>query len=73
MKAVDKYHKWVEWSQEDQTYIGRCPDVITGIHGDDPIKLYVELHEVVQEVLDYLQANNKPLPPIMTKPMREIA
>ena len=43
MKASDQYHKWVEWSEEDQTYIGKCPDLLTGIHGDDPVRLYSEL------------------------------
>ena len=47
MKKSNQYHKWVEWSEEDQTYIGKCPDVITGIHGDDPVQLYRELCEVV--------------------------
>ncbi len=36
MKRSDQYHKWVEWSDEDEAYIGKCPDLITGIHGDDP-------------------------------------
>ena len=39
MKKSDLYHKWVEWSEQDQIYIGKCPDLITGIHGDDPVKL----------------------------------
>ena|SRR2546427_7457200 len=42
MKEIDQYNKWVEWSDEDQTYIGKCPDLITGIHGDDPVKLYAK-------------------------------
>jgi len=29
MKESDLYHKWVKWSEEDHTYIGKCPDVIT--------------------------------------------
>lgn len=33
MKKSDQYHKWVEWSEEDQTYMDKCPDLITGIHG----------------------------------------
>ena len=45
MKKSDLYHKWVEWSEQDQIYIGKCPDLITGIHGDDPVKLYSELDE----------------------------
>ena len=40
MKMSDKYHKWVEWSEEDQVYIGKCPDLITGIHGNDPQQVY---------------------------------
>jgi len=51
MKAIDQYHKWVEWSEEDQTYIGKCPDLITGIHGDDPVKVYEELCGVLEEVI----------------------
>ena len=40
MKETDKYHKWVEWSDEDQVYIGKCPDLISGIHGEDPVTFY---------------------------------
>ena len=50
MKESDQYHKWVEWSDEDHIYIGKCPDVMTGIHGDDPVRLYSELCEVVDMV-----------------------
>ena len=28
MKKSDQYHKWAEWSEEDQVYIGKCPDVL---------------------------------------------
>jgi hypothetical protein len=31
MKKSDQYHKWVEWSDEDEAYIGKCPDLITGM------------------------------------------
>ena len=43
MKESDRYHKWVEWSEGDQVYMGKCPDLVTGIHGEDPIPLYGEL------------------------------
>jgi len=46
MKDLDKYHKWVEWSDEDQVYIGKCTDLISRIHGDDPVVLYGELCEI---------------------------
>jgi len=62
MKIADQYHKWVEWSEEDQTYIGRCPDLITGIHGEDPVRVYAELCEVVEDVLRHFESTGKPLP-----------
>ena len=40
MKTADYYHKWVEWNEEDNVYIGKCPDLITGIHGDDHVSIY---------------------------------
>ena len=61
MKASDQYHKWVEWSDEDQTYIGKCPDLITGIHGDDPVRLYSELCEVIDDVIRHFAAEGRPL------------
>lgn len=73
MKIADQYHKWVEWSEEDQTYIGRCPDLITGIHGDDPVRVYAELCEVVVEVLQHFESTGKPLPSRRTRPMMEMA
>jgi predicted RNase H-like HicB family nuclease len=73
MKTIDEYHRWVEWSDEDQVYIGRCPDLITGIHGDDPIQVYRELGEVVQEVIDHFQTEGKPLPLPRTRPMMEVS
>lgn len=73
MKTIDEYNRWVEWSDEDQVYIGRCPDLITGIHGDDPIQVYRELGEVVQDVIDHFQAEGKPLPLPRTRPMMEVS
>jgi hypothetical protein len=73
MKAADRYLKWVEWSEEDQTYLGKCPDLITGIHGDDPVRLYGELCEVVDDVLQHLTDAGRTLPPARTRPMMEVA
>jgi len=73
MKESDQYHKWVEWSMEDQTYIGKCPDLITGIHGDDPVRLYSELCEVVGEVIRHFESERRPLPAPRTRPMQEVA
>ena len=72
MKESDQYHKWVEWSEEDHTYIGKCPDLITGIHGDDPVRLYSELCEVVEDVIRYFEAEGRPLPSPRIRPMQEV-
>ena len=73
MKLIDRYHKWVEWSEEDATYLGKCPDLITGIHGDDPVKLYSELHEVVEDVIGHFEAEGRRLPAPRVRPMQEVA
>ena len=73
MKTSDHYHKWVEWSEEDQVYIGKCPDLITGIHGDDPVRLYAELCELVEELVTRFETTHRVLPPPRTRPMQEVA
>ncbi len=73
MKESDQYHKWVEWSEEDRTYIGKCPDLITGIHGDGPVKLYGELCEVVEDIIRHFEAEGRPLPGPRIRPMQEVA
>ena len=56
----------------DQVYLGKCPDLITGIHGDDPVQVYQELGEVLQEVIDHFQKTGRSLPVARTRPMMEI-
>lgn len=73
MKDVDRYHKWIEWSDEDRVYIGKCPDLISGIHGEDPVTLYGELCEVVQDVINHFNEEGRPLPKPRVRPMREVA
>jgi hypothetical protein len=53
-------------------YIGKCPDLITGIHGDDPVQVYKELGQVVQEVIDHFQKIGRELPAARTRPMMEV-
>lgn len=72
MKTIDRYHRWVEWSDEDQVYIGKCPDLITGIHGDDPVEVYKDLVEVVQEAIDYYEQSGRELPIPRIKPMMDV-
>ncbi|MGC6565902.1 MAG: hypothetical protein ACON38_09885 [Akkermansiaceae bacterium] len=30
MKVDDQYHRFVRWSDEDEVYIGYCPDLYLG-------------------------------------------
>nr|VFJ73250.1 MAG: hypothetical protein BECKFM1743C_GA0114222_107151 [Candidatus Kentron sp. FM]VFJ77855.1 MAG: hypothetical protein BECKFM1743A_GA0114220_110381 [Candidatus Kentron sp. FM]VFK07520.1 MAG: hypothetical protein BECKFM1743B_GA0114221_100432 [Candidatus Kentron sp. FM] len=73
MKENDKYHKWIEWSEEDQVYIGKCPDLITGIHGEDPIALYGELCDVIEDVLEHFRRQGRPAPLPQIRPMQKVA
>lgn len=73
MKPSDKYHRWVEWSDEDKAYIGKCPDLITGIHGDDAVQVYKELGEVIEDIVGHFKQNGRSLPPVRTRPMMEIS
>ena len=73
-KETDHYHRWVAWSEADQTYIGRCPDLFSGdVHGDDPIKVARQLQMVIDEwELDYRESSTA-FPPARIKPMMEVA
>jgi predicted RNase H-like HicB family nuclease len=73
MKTSDQYHKWIEWSDADGAYIGKCPDLITGIHGDDPVQVFAELCETVDEVISHFSESGRVLPPPRTRPMMELA
>jgi hypothetical protein len=71
MKWADQYHKWVEWSDADGAYLGKCPALITGIHDDDPVVLYRELCETISDVIQHYQAESCPLPEPRVRPMQE--
>ncbi len=63
MKTSDKYLKIVEWSEEDQCYLGTCPGLMLGgIHGDNEAKVYKELCQVVEEWIEIYQKDEAPLP-----------
>lgn len=70
MKKGDQYLKWVEWSEEDGVYVGRCPDLFFGgCHGSDPVQVYAELCELVAETAEDLEQEGKPLPEVKTRPL----
>jgi DNA-binding transcriptional regulator YiaG len=60
---VEQYRREVSWSEEDQCYIGRCPDLfLGGCHGDDREAVESELREIIEEVVEDYRKTGKPLP-----------
>lgn len=63
MKDSARYLKIVEWSEEDQCFIGHCPGLIGPCcHGDDETQVYAELCQIVEEWLEFLKSDHKDLP-----------
>jgi predicted HicB family RNase H-like nuclease len=59
----DKYLKIVEWSEEDQCYVGTAPGlIIGGVHGKNEAKVFAELSEAVDEAIHLLKKDGSPLP-----------
>lgn len=64
MKESARYVKIVEWSDEDQCYVGSSPGlVLGGCHGDDEQQVFEELCQVVDETIELYRQDGKPLPP----------
>ncbi len=68
MKTSDKYLKIVEWSEEDKCYVGSVPGWIGKCcHGDDELKVYHELCDIVDEWIEIYKEGSRPLPMITNK------
>jgi len=64
MKDSARYVKIVEWSDEDQCYVGSAPGLIyAGCHGDDERQVFDELCRIVDDAIDLYRQDAKPLPP----------
>ena len=64
MKDSARYAKIVEWSEDDQCYVGSAPGLIYGgCHGADEQAVFAELCRVVEEAIALYKRDNKPLPP----------
>ena len=64
MKTSARYVKIVEWSDEDQCFIGQCPGIIGPCcHGDDEAQVYTELCQIVEEWITQMEQEGKMLPP----------
>lgn len=64
MKDSARYAKIVEWSDDDQCFVGSCPGLFYGgCHGDDEKAVFAELCETVDEMVELYKKDGKPLPP----------
>ena len=64
MNESKRYVKIIEWSEEDQCYIGTAPSLFYGgCHGNDEQAVFAELCDIVDEVIELYLQDGKPLPP----------
>jgi len=64
MKEGARYVKIIEWSEEDQCFIGSCPGLfLGGCHGPDEKKVFAELCDIVDEIIELYQQEGKTMPP----------
>ena len=62
-KEADLYKKIVYWSDEDNCFIGMCPELMFGgVHGDDALKVFIQLNQAINEVIEIIKEDGKPLP-----------
>ena len=67
MKISDQYIKLVEWSEEDQCYMGSSLGLIGPCcHGKDEAKVYKELCTIVEEWVEIHTQDNLPIPESFT-------
>ncbi len=61
--SSDSYSKIVEWSEEDQCYVGSCPGLFYGgCHGDDEEKVFIELCRIVEDIVETYIRDGMSLP-----------
>ena len=64
MKESARYVKIVEWSDEDQCYVGSSPGLIFGgCHGADERQVFNELCKIVDDAISLYRSEGRPLPP----------
>ena len=56
----NNYLKVVEWSQEDQCYVGTAPGLfVGGVHGKSQEKVFKDLCMAVEEAISILRKEEK--------------
>ena len=74
MKPEDRYHRFVHWSDEDQCYIGYCPDLYYGgvCHGEQEEQVYAELCAIVRDEIAHRLAHHEDLPKPTVRATRDL-
>ncbi|MBL39695.1 MAG: hypothetical protein CMP07_14960 [Xanthomonadales bacterium] len=63
MKESALYAKIVEWSEEDQCFVGSAPGLLYGgCHGADEKEVFAELCQIVEAAIELYHQEGKPLP-----------
>jgi predicted RNase H-like HicB family nuclease len=64
MNDSARYAKIVEWSEDDQCFVGSAPGLFYGgCHGEDEQQVFEELRRIVDETIELYRQDGKPLPP----------
>jgi predicted HicB family RNase H-like nuclease len=62
-QAAKRYLKIVEWSVEDQCYVGSAPPLIgQSCHGSSEAEVLAQLQAIVEEWVETLMKEGRPLP-----------
>lgn len=74
MKAEDRYHRFVRWSEEDQLYIGYCPDLYFGgvCHGPNDEQVYAELCGIIRDEVAHRLSRGEDLPSVSVRVTRDV-
>ncbi|MBI4615414.1 MAG: hypothetical protein HY720_17485 [Planctomycetes bacterium] len=63
MKKGDRYVKLVEWSEEDHSFIGSCPELFYGgCHGEDAKAVFADLCEIIEDAIEVYEQDGRALP-----------
>jgi len=64
MRESARYAKIVEWSEEDECFVGSSPGLVySGCHGSDEKAVFGELCQIVEEAIAIYHQDGKSLPP----------
>ena len=74
MKPADSHLRFLKWSDEDQCYIGYCPDLFYGgvCHGQEEEETYANLHSVACDEIDHRLSKDEKLPTPSARATRDL-